>query len=362
MQSSMRVLHLPMNIASQISTTVRALRDIGVDAQGMVIDNSIIQGNEGIRNFETISLRRHPLRGAIRRLLIIYEFQTAIRWADVIHWHFNASVLPKDLDLKYINFLNKPRIVEFWGSDVRIPEIASADNPYIAKLYREYPELTSGARDRSIQTQMRFSRYGFECLLPGAEIYPYINESIFPTPYKIKARLIISDFIPKYPDPAKKRPVIAHAPSHKGKKGTNAVLWAIDHLKKRYDFEFRVIHGVNHAEAINIISNCDVMVDQFVAGAHGLASLEAMALGKPTLCYIKPSLVETFPPDFPIVNANQDNLSEVLGKLLENGALRHQIGRQSRAYVEKYHDAHKMAHDLVKIYEELIKKNNKKKA
>lgn len=362
MQSSMRVLHLPMNIASQISITVRALRDIGVDAQGMVIDNSIIQGNEGIRNFETISLRRHPLRGTIRRLLIIYEFQTAIRWADVIHWHFNASVLPKNLDLKYINFLNKPRIVEFWGSDVRIPEIASADNPYRAKIYREYPELAYGASERSIQTQMRFSKNGFECLLPGSELYPYISEAIFPTPYKIKARLISSDFVPKYPDPAKKRPVIVHTPSHKAKKGTKEVFWAIDCLKKKYDFEFRLIHGVEHAKAIDIISNCDIMADQFVAGAHGLASLEAMALGKPTLCYIKPSLVETYPLDFPIVNANQDNLAEVLGTLLENGALRHQIGRQSRAYVEKYHDAHKIARDLVKIYEEVIEKNRKKKA
>jgi len=357
----MRVLHLPMNIASQVSITVRALRDIGVDAQGFVINNSAIQGSEGIRNFETISLRRHPLCGAIRKLLLIYQFQAAIRWADVIHWHFNASVLPKELDLKYVRFLNKPRIVEFWGSDVRIPEIASADNPYRAKMYREYPELSNGAHERSIQTQMRFSRYGFECLLPGVELDPYISESIFPTPYHTKARLIILDFIPKYPDPDKKRPVIVHAPSDKAKKGTKAVLWAIDHLKKKYDFEFRVIHGVDHTEAINIISNCDVMVDQFVAGAHGLASLEAMALGKPTLCYIKPALVETYPPDFPIVNANQDNLAAVLGNLLENGALRHQIGRQSRAYVEKYHDAHKIAHDLVEIYDELIEKIARKK-
>lgn len=357
----MRVLHLPMNIASQVSITVRALRDLGVDAQGFVINNSPIQGNEGIRNFETISLRKHPIRGAIRKLLLIYQFQAAIRWADVIHWYFNARILAKEMDLKYINFLNKPRIVEFWGSDIRIPEIASEDNPYRAKMYSEYPELSNGAHERAIQTQMRFQRYGFECLLPGTELYPYINENIFPTPYKTKARLLIADFIPKYPPPAKKRPVIVHAPSHKGKKGTNTVLLAIDHLKKKHDFEFRIIHGVDHAEAINIISNCDVMVDQFVAGAHGLASLEAMALGKPTLCYIKPSLVETYPPDFPIVNANQDNLAEVLGTLLENGDLRYQIGRQSRAYVEKYHDAHKIAHDLVKIYEEVIEKNSKKK-
>ena len=131
--------------------------------------------------------------------------------------------------------------MEFWGSDVRIPEIASADNPYSAKMYREYPELSNGAHERSIQTQMRFSRYGFECLLPGAEIYPYISESIFPTPYHTKARLIILYFIPKYPDPDKKRPVIVHAPSDKAKKGTKAVSWAIDHLKKKYGTKIPIL-------------------------------------------------------------------------------------------------------------------------
>jgi len=136
MQRSMRVLHLPVNIASQTSITVRALRDIGVDAQGIVINNSTIQENKGIRNFRTISLRKNPIRGAIRKASLFYLFQSVTRWADVIHWHFNTSILPKEMDLKYVNFLNKPRIVEFWGSDIRIPEIAVKDNPYFRYLYK----------------------------------------------------------------------------------------------------------------------------------------------------------------------------------------------------------------------------------
>jgi glycosyltransferase involved in cell wall biosynthesis len=86
-----------------------------------------------------------------------------------------------------------------------------------------------------------------------------------------------------------------------------------------------------------------------------------MAFGKPTLCFIKPSLIKTYPADFPIINAKPDNLVEVLASLLENGTLRNQIGRQSRAYVAKYHDSHKIAQDLVKIYQKMNGKNNKEK-
>lgn len=81
-----------------------------------------------------------------------------------------------------------------------------------------------------------------------------------------------------------------------------------------------------------------------------------MALGKPAVCYIKPSLVPRYPQDCPIVNANQDNLAEVLGSLLDDGQRRHDIGRRSRAYVEKYHDAHSIARELVGIYEQLLRK------
>lgn len=354
--TSMRVLHLPVNIASQVSITVRALRDIGIEARGLVVNNSPIQGSEGIEAFEVVSRRRHPVRGFIQTLSWWYAVQSAIRWADVVHWYFGSRTLPKDLDLKYVALLNRARLVEFFGSDIRIPEIASADNPYWARMCQVYPDFAHGARERSLKTQGRFARYGFECLVPGFETESYVQKDIFPTPYGIKTRLIISDFDPKYPDAGERRPVVVHAPSHRGKKGTKAVLRAIDQLKCRYEFDFKLVHAIEHSKALEIVRNCDVMLDQFIAGAYGVAALEAMAFGKPTLCYIRPSLLSNYPSDLPIINANQNNLVEVLGSLLEDGQRRHEIGRRSRAYVEKYHDAHQIARQLVSIYQELIEK------
>ena len=52
----------------------------------------------------------------------------------------------------------------------------------------------------------------------------------------------------------------------------------------------------------------------------------------------------------------EENIAAVLGSLLKDGPLRHEAGRKSRAYVEKYHDAHNIARQLVGIYEELIER------
>lgn len=353
----MKVLHLPTNVASQISVTVRALRDIGVDARGLVLKNAPAQDDRCIECFPRLPRKKYPIRGTIQRLKWKRAILEAIHWADVVHWHCGTRTLRNDHDLRCAAELGKPRIVEFWGSDIRIPDVASTDNPYVAGIYEENPNMALHLRERSLRNQSRFAEYGFECLIPDAELEPYIQSDLFSNILRSRQRLVLADFEPAYPDPNKQRPLVVHAPSDKAKKGTSAVLEAIEKLRKKYDFEFKLISGMPKDQAVAIYHNCDIMLDQFVLGTHGLACLETMALGKPTMCYIKPSLVKKYHSDLPIVNANQENLTQILADLLENGQKRHEIGRRSRAHIEKHHDAHKIAGDLVVIYEKLISKN-----
>lgn len=352
----MRVLHLPFNLASQMSVTVRALRDIGVDARGVVLNNPDICSDSGIINYIRSGRRRHPVRGLFQTARWWCAVLRHILWADVVHWHWTSSTMYTELDLRAVKSLGRPRLVEFWGSDIRIPEIASRDNPYIAQMYREHPELGNGCGAASLKSQEKFHRYGFACTVADDELQSYLQREYFPTPYRVRQRVLLEDYVARFPSPANRRPILVHCPSSKAKKGTEAVLKAVENLRGRHDFEFRLVHGVPRNQALAMMAECDLYLDQFTIGAHGLAALEAMAFGKPVLCYIKPSLVGTYPTDMPIVNANQDNLAQVLEPLLRDGTLRHDIGRRSRAYVEKYHDAHKLARELVGIYEELIEK------
>ena len=350
----MRVLHLPVNIASQASITVRALRDIGVEARCLVLNSNSIQENNGTENYTIGTRKQHPIQWGLQTLAWWNAVQSAIRWTDVVHLHFMSSSLPANIDLWLSAFLNKARIVEVWGSDIRIPEIAIVDNPYLAKVYQNNPDLAHSSHGRSLKNQSCMARYGFECLVPGIETETYIQKGFFPTPYRTRTRLILSEFEPKYPDPNKQRPLIIHTPSNKTLKGTKEILSAIEQLKGKYKFDFQLIYGLKHSEALDMIRNCDIVVDQLVLGAYGVAALEAMAFGKPTICYLKPSLVSKYPTDLPIVNANPDDLVDVLENILGDRKQRHEIGRQSRAYVEKYHDAYKIAKQLVSIYQEMI--------
>jgi glycosyltransferase involved in cell wall biosynthesis len=348
-----RVLHLPTNTASLPSHTVRGLRKIGVDARGLTIGNAIIQSAEELEIINIKGQRWSPT-WFWTKLTASYYVLKWIIWADVIHWYFDTRALPYGLDLKLIKFLNKPAVVEWLGSDIRIPEIEFADNQYYREAFHNGYEHQNESYHRSRQTQQRFAKSGFMPIATTG-MTQYLQKDIFPNYYFVRQRLMLSDFTPFYPDPKKIKPLIVHAPSAPIAKGTPFVLNAINRLNKKYDFEFILLQGLPRKKALQIMQEADIFLDQFIGGHHGMATIEAMAYGKPVLCYTKPSLINEFPLDMPVVNANPDNLVEVLEPLLQDGKIRHEIGKLSRAYVEKYHDAIKLAHQLVDIYSEVIK-------
>ena len=352
----MKVLHLPSNLASQLDVSVRALREIGVEARGLVCGNYPWCDSGAIEVYTVPSLRKHPITGAIRAVAWLSRVLKAARWAEVIHWHSDWSPIPGDLDLRYVARLGKPRIVEFWGSDIRTSEVACAENPYLTRAFAENPRLFRSGRRSGRRTQERFARHGFACLIPGADLRHHVCRDVFPTPYYTMQRLLLDGLEPRYPDPRNDRPLVIHSPSHEFLKGTHAVLRAVRELSAVHSFDFQLLQWVGHAEAMALVRRCDVYLDQFLAGTHGVASLEAMALGKPTVCYLKPSVESGLPSGCPLVNANQDNLAGVLADLLTDGRRRHELGRQGRAYVEKHHDARVIARQLVGIYEELLAK------
>jgi hypothetical protein len=182
----------------------------------------------------------------------------------------------------------------------------------------------------------------------------YVQRDLFSRAYVVPQRILLSDYSLTYPDPGVTRPLIVHSSTAPAAKGTLAVLRAIERVKDKFDIEFRLIQRMPRTDALRLVQTADIYLEQFVLGDHGMAALEAMACGKPVLSYIKPSMIDQYPQDCPIVNANQDNLADILEPLVKDGHLRHEIGKRSREYVERHHDAVKLGKQLAAIYGELM--------
>lgn len=138
---------------------------------------------------------------------------------------------------------------------------------------------------------------------------------------------------------------VAHAPNHRGFKGTEFIIAAINQLRAEgLQIELVLIEGMQNTQVREMLrTDIDILVEQVVATGHGLNALEGMASALPVISnledddYLLPMRRWSFFGECPIVSATPEGLVETLRKLVGRPELRAQLGAAGRAYVEKYH-------------------------
>lgn len=357
----MRIVHMPYNVASFASESVRALRGLGHDARGLVFQPfSKSIKFEGLWNISHEGIEKSVFKKLNYNTQKYFQTIRHILWADVIHWYWDADLLTQNLELKLIKWLNKPVVVEWLGSDIRNPAIEFLDNPFYENVYlNEHEYSKTESVDRSSFIQRKFASAGFiPVLCPDME--QYIVPGVLPFYFKTHQRVNLGNFPALYPSIDNKRPLVVHSSSARITKGTRFVEDAISALKNEFDFDFVLIENKTNSEAMQLVSRCDIYLDQFILGCHGMAAVEAFSYGKPVIGFIKDSLIQKYPEDLPIISANPHQIAEKLRPLLTDAGLRNSLGKKSRAYAEKYHDAEKVAKQLIDIYEKVIEMKKKK--
>jgi len=255
-------------------------------------------------------------------------------------------LLPRYLDLPVMRLLGKKMVMNYWGNDIRLESVAKKANPYYHLMgYNKDDSAT-------VQRATRVARYISTAIIADHELYDYVSP-LFDRVAIVPQAIDTTRFEVAFSNPGTKVPLVVHSPSDRNIKGTRYVLEAVDRLRKRHRFEFRLLEGLPHEEVIRITREADLVIDQVLLGVYGIFSMEAMALGKPVLCYIREDLVDTFPPGLPIVNANPYTLATELEKLLVDPSLRVELGRRGRQYVERHHDSRVVARKLLELYASL---------
>ena len=154
-------------------------------------------------------------------------------------------------------------------------------------------------------------------------------------------------------DSHRTRPVILHAPSSRGRKGTEHVIAAVESL----DADLLLVEGLDHREAFERYRDADIVVDQLNAGWYGVFAIECMALGKPVVAFLHDEARERTERELgvevPLVNATKETLRERLRPLVADAAERRRIGAASRTYIERVHDLERVADRLLALYSRL---------
>lgn len=342
-----KVLFAPSNVASMPNITMQALNKLEeIDARGVSYgSHKYWTFGPGWKVNEIPNFKQNPIGRIWAYIKNKYEFMKGVFWADILMLHWDID----SFSALYIRLLRKKTYIEWIGSDIRVPEYVFAHNPYYKLTWEsgEWDYMTESTL-KSNTIQKRFhSINATPTVCP--EISLFLNPIYFQNYVSFFQRIDLNNYKPNYSK--NEIPILVHTPSATGAKGTKYVRIAIENLKKKnIIFEYIEIHNKTRQESLDAIASCDIFIDQFIVGSYGLATCEAMAMGKPVLCYLMPPVVERLPADCAIVNTNIDNLESTIEIYLLDESKRAAVGKLSRAFVEKYHDADKIAIDLLALY------------
>lgn len=139
-------------------------------------------------------------------------------------------------------------------------------------------------------------------------------------------------------------------------KGSPYVAAAIERLRSEgYPVEYYYFSNKPSNQMRFYQAQADIVVEQLIYGWWGSTGVETMALGKPVICYLRPSwkkhFLQTFREyeDIPVLSATVDTVYEELKKLVEDKALREQKGKESRAFAERHFDPERNAKSLANL-------------
>ncbi len=293
-------------------TNVQALRRKGIDAELLVVERQKLHP-EADRSLD------RPAGFWGRQAVQWPAFLGLLPRIDVFHFYFGWTLVPRKLTWPILKATRRRSVLHFLGSDIRgkTPEQLRYAHGADARIVGSFDAL------RWVPDA--------EVVPPGVDLREYASGGPQERP----------------------RPIVLHAPSSRRRKGTEHLVEACEGL----DVELDIVEGLPHAEARRHYERADIVVDQLNAGWYGIFAIEAMALGKPVLSYLRPEAVQeterALDVEVPIVPVTKGNLRERIAELATSVDERRRIGASSRAYVERVHDADRGADSLLEIYRSL---------
>jgi len=288
---------------------------------------------------------RNRFKFAIRLFLAIKESISA----DLVMLNAGSSLLDFGYfglelkDLYLYRLFNKRVITTFQGCDVRMCEMCPvrrfvSDGIVCANVPKE---LSYNAFDRLKQRRLDKLSNVSEKLLG---ITPDLCRSDTRIQYMPHVKIVKQVGENKNKNnPTIKKIRIGHMPKHH--KGTKYIEKIVSSLQSKYNekFTYVPITGLPWVEALELMSSCDLLIDQMLMGWYGGISVEAAFLGLPSVCYVDMDLLQYVPEvmkkRLPVVAIeHRECLYDSLKELILHPEQLVLESKRCRENVEEFHD------------------------
>ena len=344
----------------------QAMRRLGYESETVVAHIYDIHSREDYdvltsELVEGLPFAKHLPRLARRLIEPYVTFAWAIKNFDVFTIYTTGTILRttplRHRDLQLLHRAGKKIVLLAYGADVQVMS-RFRGLPFKHAMCMDYPQYTR--QEAQTLRDMEYCVAHSDHVMSGVDWVDYMPrwDSLNAGHFAIDT----AEWTPA-PESEERDPdapiVIFHAPNHRELKGTRFLIDACEELVAEGEpIELRLVERVPNTEIRRRLAEADIVADQFIVGWYALFAIEAMAMAKPTLCFLREDLLElytlySFAGECPLVNTPALEIKEQLRPLIHDAARRRGIGLAGRRYVEKNHSLEAVGAMFDGVYREL---------
>ena len=325
---------------------------------------SIVSHTYFITNKFDFDLQRLPLGRIFNTQYRYFAFLFICLVADRAHIYLDGGILPNalmrsfnKLELFAYNFLGIDIFAWTYGGDCRTQRITKSLGDPNCCTDCTAPNSACICDEDLFEPRYKYARDKCAAIFSMGDMIEYTPGSVntlYFWPLDIKDEKYKTVHPASLSNPSVVR--IVHAPNHRMFKGTRFIEAAVSELSAEgLAVELVLVERIPNEQALKIYQTADIIVDQVMVGFHGFFALEAMAMSKPVVCFIRdPARYLIDVKSSPIIYANPDDIKLVLRKwVIASQSERLNRGRQGRSYVEKNYSMDAFARRLDTAYTEL---------
>lgn len=229
----------------------------------------------------------------------------------------------------------------FHGSDLRTPSVHAQTDPASPFRGGAYPE-----QDRLEQTAVRNA-----ALIRNSGVPLFVSTpdllSYAPTATWLPVAVDPDRWVAPRPPLQRSRPLVVHAPSRAGLKGTALIADVVRRMHDEGIIEYRELRGVLASDMPEVYGQADIVLDQFSLGIYGVAACEALASGRLVISHVSDEVRrrvrEWTGRELPILQARADALEETLRAIVADPVAGRELAGRGPAFVREVHDGTRSA-------------------
>jgi len=176
-----------------------------------------------------------------------------------------------------------PRVaLLFHGSDLRVPSIHATMDPDSPFLDARYPG-TSQLEQNTLRNRALLADAGVPVFVSTPDLLAFAADATW-----LPVVVDVEKWAAAGAEPPlqRARPVVVHAPSNAGLKGSELIADTMHRLHDEGVIEYREVRGVPASEMPRVYGEADVVLDQFSLGIYGVATCEALAAGRLVISHV----------------------------------------------------------------------------